>query len=47
MTSVNGVSRCPARANYQPPIWENTVSEGVTAPKSLFGATLLTSEFAV
>jgi len=28
MTSVNGVSRCAARANYTPPIWENTVSEG-------------------
>ena len=28
MTSVNGVSRRPAKANYKPLTWGNTVSEG-------------------
>ncbi len=28
MTSVNGVSRRPAKANYKPLTWGNTMSEG-------------------
>jgi hypothetical protein len=34
MTSVNGVSRRPAKLNYKPLTWENSVSEGGLDPRS-------------
>lgn len=47
MTSVNPASRDGLDGNYKALTSGYSVSEGVSAPKSQYGAGFLTSEFAV